>query len=42
MNFWLKHTDKDKFKLPVTPRSFDVSVDIFFLCVFCFCLLLLV
>lgn len=26
MNFWLKHTDKDKFKLPVTPRSFDVSV----------------
>ena len=26
MNFWLKHTDKDKFKLPVTPRAFDVSV----------------
>lgn len=26
MNFWLKYTDKDKFKLPVTPRSFDVSV----------------
>lgn len=26
MNFWLKHTDKDKFKLPVTPKSFDVSV----------------
>lgn len=26
MNFWLKHTDTDKFKLPVTPKSFDVSV----------------
>lgn len=26
MNFWLKHTNKDKFKLPVTPKSFDVSV----------------
>lgn len=26
MNFWLKHTDKDKFKLPVTPSSFSISV----------------
>lgn len=26
MNFWLKHTDSDKFKLPVTPSSFEVSV----------------
>jgi hypothetical protein len=26
MNFWLKHTDKDKFKLPVTPSSFEVAV----------------
>lgn len=26
MNFWLKHTDKDKFKLPVTPSEFEVAV----------------
>ena len=27
MNFWLKHNDSEKFKLPVTPESFSVSVD---------------
>lgn len=27
MNFWLKHTDKDKFKLPVTPDKFEVAVE---------------
>ncbi len=26
MNFWLKHTNKDKFKLPVTPSSYKISV----------------
>lgn len=26
MNFWLKHTDNDKFKLPVTPSKFEVAV----------------
>ena len=26
MNFWLKHNDKEKFKLPVTPESFEVKV----------------
>lgn len=27
MNFWLKHSDSDKFKLPVTPESFEVAVN---------------
>ena len=27
MNFWLKHNDTDKFKLPVTPEKFEVTVD---------------
>lgn len=26
MNFWLKHDNTDKFKLPVTPESFEVQV----------------
>lgn len=26
MNFWLRHTNKDIFRLPVTPESFEVSV----------------
>lgn len=26
MNFWLKHNDSEKFKLPVTPESFEVKV----------------
>lgn len=26
MNFWLKHNDNEKFKLPVTPESFEVKV----------------
>lgn len=27
MNFWLKHSDSDKFKLPVTPESFEIAVN---------------
>lgn len=26
MNFWIKHTEKDKFVLPVTPSSYDIDV----------------
>ena len=27
MNFWIKHTDADKLKLPVTPSSYEIAVN---------------